>query len=226
QSSVLDDAKVRERLRAMRAGVLLIGVTASGSAQSETIHRALELRCDPQPLFSAVQATWNLLERNAESALREAHQAGITVLIKEPLANGLLTSSGELGRSGQLRNAADRLRVSPDVIAGVRPSAALGGRRPARRQHRGTAGVKSSRARTAFERRPGSAAGLDARAVRTVLVAPRWPCLDVAPGATAPDTIQHARASRGGSARNHDTGPRRGAEDHPAGRSVAVRVRF
>jgi len=117
QSSVLDDAKVLERLRAMRAGGLLIGVTASGSAQSETIHRALELRCDPQPLFSAVQATWNLLERNAESALREAHQAGITVLIKEPLANGLLTSSGELGRSGQLRNAADRLRVSPDVIA-------------------------------------------------------------------------------------------------------------
>src|SRR5262249_45480007 len=117
QSGVLDDARVLDRLRGLRAGGLLIGVTASGTLQSETIQRALEIPCDGQPLFSAVQATWNLLERGAESALREAHRAGVTVLIKEPLANGLLTSNAEHGRSGPLRTAADRLQVSADVVA-------------------------------------------------------------------------------------------------------------
>ena len=37
-------------------------------------------------IFSAVQATWNLLERSAESALLEAHRAGVRVIIKEALA--------------------------------------------------------------------------------------------------------------------------------------------
>jgi len=117
QSGVLDNAKVLDRLRGLRAGGLLIGVTASGTSQAETVHRVLEIQCDGQPLFSAVQATWNLLERDAEPALREAHRAGVTVLIKEPLANGLLTSNAELGRSAPLRAAADRLSVSADVVA-------------------------------------------------------------------------------------------------------------
>jgi aryl-alcohol dehydrogenase-like predicted oxidoreductase len=38
-----------------------------------------------------VQATWNLLERGAESALHEAHDAGMKVVVKESLANGRLT---------------------------------------------------------------------------------------------------------------------------------------
>jgi len=117
QSGVLDDAKVLDGLRGLRARGILIGATASGPSQSETIHHILEIQSDGQPLFSAVQATWNLLERGAESALREAHRAGVTVLIKEPLANGRLTSKGEGGRSGPLRSVAERLQVSTDVIA-------------------------------------------------------------------------------------------------------------
>ena len=117
ESGVLDDAKVLDRLRELRAGGLLIGVTASGNRQAETVHRALEIQCEGQPLFSSVQATWNLLERGAEPALREAHRAGVTVLIKEPLANGLLTANADLGRTGPLRAAADGLSVSADVPA-------------------------------------------------------------------------------------------------------------
>jgi len=117
QSGVLDDARVLDRLRGLRARGILIGATASGPRQSETIHRVLEIQSDGQPLFSAVQATWNLLERGAESALREAHRVGVTVLIKEALANGRLTSKGEGGRSGPLRSVAERRQVSADVIA-------------------------------------------------------------------------------------------------------------
>src|SRR5262249_7979678 len=65
QSGVLDDAKVLDELRAIRAKGILIGVTGSGPSQSEIIRRALEIRCDGQPLFGPVQATWNLLERPA-----------------------------------------------------------------------------------------------------------------------------------------------------------------
>src|SRR5262249_11060820 len=111
------DAKVLDELRAIRAKGILIGVTGSGPSQSEIIRRALEIRCDGQPLFGAVQATWNLLERAAESALREGHAAGLSVLIKEPLANARLTSRAEDGRSGPLRAAADRHQVSADAIA-------------------------------------------------------------------------------------------------------------
>jgi aryl-alcohol dehydrogenase-like predicted oxidoreductase len=42
-------------------------------------------------LFDVVQATWNLLEPSAGSALAEAHAAGMGVIVKEAVANGRLT---------------------------------------------------------------------------------------------------------------------------------------
>ena len=45
--------------------------------QAETIERALEVGG-----FDAAQATWNLLERAAGSALAEAHGAGVGVMVK------------------------------------------------------------------------------------------------------------------------------------------------
>ena len=49
----------------------------TGPTQPETIERALEVGG-----FDAVQATWNLLERAAGSALAEAHAAGVGVIVK------------------------------------------------------------------------------------------------------------------------------------------------
>lgn len=43
------------------------------------------------PLFDCVQVTWNLLEQSAGAALREAHQAGMDIIVKEGMANGRLT---------------------------------------------------------------------------------------------------------------------------------------
>jgi aryl-alcohol dehydrogenase-like predicted oxidoreductase len=42
-------------------------------------------------MFDAVQTTWNLLEPSSADALAKAHAAGITVIVKEALANGRLT---------------------------------------------------------------------------------------------------------------------------------------
>ena len=81
-SGVLRDDAV---LTAMQETDLPLGVSVSGTSQAETIDSALTLG-----LFDAVQATWNLLERAAEPALRRAHAAGVRVYVKEALANGRL----------------------------------------------------------------------------------------------------------------------------------------
>jgi aryl-alcohol dehydrogenase-like predicted oxidoreductase len=114
ESGVLENAAVLDELRRLRAGGLPLGVTATGPRQVETLRRALELRADGAPLFSAVQATFNLLEQSAAPGLREAHDAGLTVLVKEPLANGRLTPAGDVPA---LHALARRLDATADAVA-------------------------------------------------------------------------------------------------------------
>jgi aryl-alcohol dehydrogenase-like predicted oxidoreductase len=61
-----------------------------------------------------VQATWNLLERSAGPMLAEAHSAGLGVIVKEALANGRLTSRGDVP---SLLELSERRGVSPDALA-------------------------------------------------------------------------------------------------------------
>src|SRR5215470_13508615 len=82
-SGVLDDRRVLERLAALRDGGLPVGLSLSGAAHARTLERALAVSVDGRPLFSAVQATWKLLERAVEASLRAARDAGWRVLVKE-----------------------------------------------------------------------------------------------------------------------------------------------
>lgn len=115
ETGVLENEQVLARLRRLREGGLFLGVTASGPAQLDTIRRAIDVRFDGLPLFSAVQATWNLLEPAAGPGLREAHDAGFTVLVKEALANGLLTPRE--ANAGPLATIAKRLHTTADAVA-------------------------------------------------------------------------------------------------------------
>ncbi len=90
-SGILDDTEVHRRLAGLGVPV---GVSLSGPGQAETLRRAMDIRVDGSMLFSAVQATWNLLEPSAGPALAEAKDAGWTVLVKEALANGRLAVPG------------------------------------------------------------------------------------------------------------------------------------
>ncbi|MBV9047828.1 MAG: aldo/keto reductase [Solirubrobacterales bacterium] len=108
-SGVLDDRDVRAGLDALRAQGVAIGLSLSGTEQGATIERAIQIGG-----FDTVQATWNLLERSAGSALQSAHEAGIGVMIKEALANGRLTSRGE---TEPLARAAARVGVTEDALA-------------------------------------------------------------------------------------------------------------
>jgi aryl-alcohol dehydrogenase-like predicted oxidoreductase len=87
ESGVLDDTEVH---RALADLGLPVGLSLSGPQQAETLRRALEVTVDSEQLFSAVQATWNVLEPSAGPALEEAKAAGWTVIVKEALANGRL----------------------------------------------------------------------------------------------------------------------------------------
>jgi aryl-alcohol dehydrogenase-like predicted oxidoreductase len=91
ESGVLDDPDVLFELAKLRASGMAIGFTATGPHQARTIEHALEVGG-----FDAVQATWNLLERSAGGALAAAHAEGLGVIIKEALANGRLTTRGDV----------------------------------------------------------------------------------------------------------------------------------
>jgi aryl-alcohol dehydrogenase-like predicted oxidoreductase len=91
KSGVLDNREVLHELAALRASGLKIGLSLSGPNQGEVLRRALDVIMDGKRLFDAVQVTWNLLEQSSGSALQEAHDAGVGVIVKEALANGRLT---------------------------------------------------------------------------------------------------------------------------------------
>jgi aryl-alcohol dehydrogenase-like predicted oxidoreductase len=121
ESGVLDDDAVIDALAAERARGLRIGMSVSGPRQADAIWRSLDIRRDGERLFDAVQATWNLLERAAGSALRAAHEAGVGVIVKEAVANGRLTARGISGvpplPAESIVAEAERLRISIDALA-------------------------------------------------------------------------------------------------------------
>ncbi len=91
ESKTLEDHALIDAIARLREKGIRAGLSVSGAGQGVAIRRALAVRRDGERVFDSVQATWNLFERGAESALGEAHAAGIKVVVKESLANGRLT---------------------------------------------------------------------------------------------------------------------------------------
>ena len=90
ENAVLSSPDVLDALRRLRERPMAIGVTVTGPDQAKVIDAAIGL-----DLFDAVQATWNLLEPSSAEALARAHEAGLTVIVKEAVANGRLTNAGD-----------------------------------------------------------------------------------------------------------------------------------
>jgi aryl-alcohol dehydrogenase-like predicted oxidoreductase len=108
-NAVLSSADVLDALRRLRERPMAIGITVTGPDQAQVIDAAVEL-----DLFDTVQATWNLLEPSSGEALARAHEAGLTVIVKEAVANGRLTNAGD---QPALRNAADARGLTADTLA-------------------------------------------------------------------------------------------------------------
>ncbi|WP_217214503.1 aldo/keto reductase [Streptomyces sp. AC550_RSS872] len=92
-SPALTDKDLHVRLAEAAAQGLTIGFSTSGPAQAAAIRAALAVTVDGEPLFRTVQSTYNALETSAGPALAEAHDAGLTVIVKEGMANGRLAHS-------------------------------------------------------------------------------------------------------------------------------------
>jgi len=91
EGRTLDDGALIDAIARLKERGIRAGLTVSGSGQDSAIRKALDVHRDGQRVFDSVQATWNLFERGAESALSDAHSVGLKVVVKEALANGRLT---------------------------------------------------------------------------------------------------------------------------------------
>ncbi len=117
ESGVLEDARVLDALARLRAEGLAIGLSVSGPRQVEVIRRALQVSVDGVNPFQVVQATWNLLEISAGSALAEAKDRQWGVVVKEALANGRLTDREAHRAGGPIHREATALGATVDALA-------------------------------------------------------------------------------------------------------------
>ncbi|MEU6102658.1 aldo/keto reductase [Streptomyces flaveolus] len=108
-SPALTDAKLHAKLAEAVARGVTVGFSTSGPAQADTIRAALAVTVDGEPLFRTVQSTYNVLDTSAGPALAEAHDAGVTVIVKEGMANGRLAEP-----------------YAPDVLKAVAEETTLG----------------------------------------------------------------------------------------------------
>ncbi|MFE6285324.1 aldo/keto reductase [Streptomyces sp. NPDC057877] len=113
-SPALTDKELHARLAEAAAAGLTVGFSTSGPAQADAIRAALEVTVDGEPLFRTVQSTYNALETSAAPALAEARDAGLTVIVKEGMANGRL--AGENAPSA-LVSVAEETTLGCDAVA-------------------------------------------------------------------------------------------------------------
>lgn len=120
-SGVLENQEVLEALAELRDNGLVIGLSLSGPKQADSLRKAMTIQLNGSPLFRSVQATWNLLSREATAALTEAHAAGMGIIVKEALANGRLTDrnhdSDFRSKRRVLQEVADQAGVAIDALA-------------------------------------------------------------------------------------------------------------
>jgi aryl-alcohol dehydrogenase-like predicted oxidoreductase len=117
-SGLFDDAGLLVALGDLRDSGVLVGLSASGPRQADTLRRALGVRVGGRPLFAAAQVTWNLLEPSVGPAAAEAAAAGWTILVKEALANGRLApASDAAGPPARLSALAAERMAGEDAIA-------------------------------------------------------------------------------------------------------------
>jgi aryl-alcohol dehydrogenase-like predicted oxidoreductase len=114
ESPALTDGALHDRLRRLAADGVTVGFSTSGPAQGDAIRAALNITDGGAPLFRTVQATYNVLEPSVDEALAAAHDAGLTVIVKEPLANGRLAGD-EAPRTVQ--EIAEEIGTGCDAVA-------------------------------------------------------------------------------------------------------------
>ncbi len=121
-SGILENLEVLNQLaRIKKSTGIKIGLTTSGSAQSEIIRAALKIEIENTFLFDSFQVTYNILESSTHEILKEIIDKGKTVIIKEALANGRvfknLNYQHYIGLYDCLESLSIKYKVGIDAIA-------------------------------------------------------------------------------------------------------------
>lgn len=121
ESGVLENLEVLARLAELRDRGVSIGLSVSGPNQAVAVRKALECESGGKQVFSAVQATWNLLEPSVGDALQAASETGWRVIVKEGVANGRLTDRNKAedfaSKRGLLQTFAENLNSTIDAVS-------------------------------------------------------------------------------------------------------------
>ena len=120
-SGVLDNREVLKELARLKSEGLLIGFSVSGPQQALVIQTALKIKIDGLRLFDSLQVTWNILERSTTQVLKDAHEMGVGIIVKEALANGRLTDKNaapnDVDKLAVFKEEARRLNTTVDGLA-------------------------------------------------------------------------------------------------------------
>lgn len=120
-TGVLENMYVLNELSRLKSEGIFIGLSLSGTNQAEVLEKALKVTIDGIRLFDTVQVTWNLLETSTSEILLKAHSEGMSVIVKEVVANGRLTMRNQLpefaSTASILQKQANRLNTTIDALA-------------------------------------------------------------------------------------------------------------
>jgi aryl-alcohol dehydrogenase-like predicted oxidoreductase len=122
ESGILENKEVLKQLYEIKKETgLQIGITTSGTNQSEIIEAALKIKVENEDLFDSFQVTYNIFEQSTHAILKHLLQLGKTVIIKEALANGRIFKNENFSHYKKLYLVIDSLakkyRVGTDAIA-------------------------------------------------------------------------------------------------------------
>ncbi len=117
ETGVLDNKAIHNRLYSLKQEGLKIGLSLSGSKQTDALEKALRIELNKERLFDSVQATFNVFEHSTAKTLERASKEGLIVIVKEALANGRLTNRNQDSEINPVSEEANMLGVTEDALA-------------------------------------------------------------------------------------------------------------
>jgi aryl-alcohol dehydrogenase-like predicted oxidoreductase len=122
ESGIFDNKDVLKQLYEIKKQTgLQIGITTSGTNQSEIIEAALKIKVEKEDLFDSYQVTYNIFEQSTLAILKHLLQLEKTVIIKEALANGRIFKNEKFSHYKKifiaLASLAKKYKVGADAIS-------------------------------------------------------------------------------------------------------------
>ncbi len=121
-TGVLDNKSILQRLHQIKKEYnIIIGLTTTGANQVEVLKKALDIEIEDEPLFSAFQSTYNVMEQSILQLKEIFFNTNKKLIIKESLANGRLIPNTSFKEHDRLyryiTKLANEYNVGADAIA-------------------------------------------------------------------------------------------------------------